>query len=40
MGDAYTEAELLLSRSPITYVDRIRAPLHGSSIGPGTQSQA
>jgi hypothetical protein len=40
MGDADTEAELVLSRSPITYVDRIRAPLQGSSIGPCTQSQA
>jgi dipeptidyl aminopeptidase/acylaminoacyl peptidase len=27
VGDPYTEAEFLLSRSPITYVDAIRAPL-------------
>jgi dipeptidyl aminopeptidase/acylaminoacyl peptidase len=27
VGDPETEAEFLLSRSPITYVDQIRAPL-------------
>ena len=27
VGDPYTEEELLLSRSPITYVDNIKAPL-------------
>jgi dipeptidyl aminopeptidase/acylaminoacyl peptidase len=27
VGDAETEAEFLLSRSPITYVDQIKAPL-------------
>ena len=27
VGDPYTEAEFLMERSPITYVDRIKAPL-------------
>ena len=27
VGDPYTEEEFLMSRSPITYVDQIKAPL-------------